>query len=400
MNVAASPNAIISIDPSAGGLALSPNATALGPSFIFDEYVPVVDFEQLAKAAMDTGGWTGFGAVTLGFFIRVLVALCQREKGQPFDYRTPMMFAIFWLVVGVSYATLCASIIKFVTSIGLVAHSGDAVTEVFARRYAGFLAHQKLQDTSWVPQMLTATGWKVASLELLVHISYVLVLAAVLIIKAAQVEVLQVIVCIGPILLGLASIAPFFHVLAVSWFWALFEVSMWSVTIGVVLHGLDTFTRALPDRFSWIAEVLVSLMSVALIWGVTKYTAMLVRGESAGSLGRDMAQTAYGAARLTAGGSNAAGKVMGPFGGSAVGNLGLGLATKGMAAFGRATGGLLFQSGMQANPHFDAGGGASSESADGGGGGGGGAGKSARRKQQEKHFAVAHNRKNKKKGGA
>jgi hypothetical protein len=359
---------------------------------MFDDYLPKVDFEQFARLAMDTDGsrvlWTGVGAVTLGFFIRLAISAYHKERGKPFDYLTPIAFAVFWLVVGLGYAAISNTIIQFVTSLGLLQNSGDALTEVFARRYAGFMAHQAMHDTS-LPQMLTATGWKVASMELLVHLCWVATLCAIFFVKGAQVFVLQTIVMFGPILLGLASIGPFFHVLAVSWFWALFEVSAWSISIGVVLHSLDTFTRMLPDQFSWMSEVMISLFAVVMVWGVTKFTAMLVRGESGGNLGRDFMHSIYGMARLTQGTAQTAGAVLGPLGGSATGDLGLRTATAAMRGFGNFVGRTLRESGKAMNSSFDApraeNGGSQAAAS---GNGGSGAAATARRKQQDKHFAI------------
>ncbi len=372
--------------------AANPNALS-GPTTSLDAYVPSIDFGNVATLAQHTDGalflWVGGAAVGLGFTIRMMVSLWNQKKTRNFDIATPIAHLMFWLTVGASYKLISVVVINTVSALGLM-HSDSAinVTEIFARRYAGFLAHQQQHSASGLPAMLTATGWKVASMELIVHVCWVLVTCLIFGIKAMQGLLLQIIVTIGPILLGFASIGTFFHVLAVSWFWSLFEVSMWSVTMGVFLSFLNGFAARLPADYSWVMQLIVSVFTVMGIAGTMAITAMLVRGNSAGAVGRDMGQAAYAVARLSA----AVSKMSSSNSGSALGKQQdrvkaagkVGLAAG--QAMGRKAVGLV----SRASP------GVSSSSATNSSGGSGlapGADSSnvvasARRKQQAKHFAI------------
>jgi uncharacterized membrane protein YgcG len=281
-------------------------SVSVGPTFSLDGVLPQFDFAKVAEDALKlpsvdiliAGGIT----IAIGGFYQ----LWKQHRSETKDYLQPFLYTGFWALVFGSYVAIATGLIWLVTSLGESLHTGNAVAEVFSRRYHAFEQYAFAHE-GHMPFIFTTDGFVTSFMALLTHISYVAVLCIVFALKAVQLFLLGTIVTWGPLLLGSAALGPFFHVLAVAWFWSLVEVCGWSVTMAFLLRMLDKFSLDVPNTYNSVGEIAVCFVIVVLMVSVPKVTSTLIRGESAGNLGmntwrmgRDLASMAGNVAQAKA----------------------------------------------------------------------------------------------------
>lgn len=256
----------------------------VGPSFSLDALLPSFDFAKVAKDALEMPSVSLFviGGVTIAF--GGLYQLWKQHRSEEKDWLQPFLYVAFWAFILGSYAAISTGLIWLVTSLGQSMHTGNAVAEVFNQRYHAFEQYAFAHE-GHMPFIFTADGFITSFMALLTHISYVAVLCVVFALKAVQLFLLGTIVTWGPLLIGVAALGPFFHVLAVAWFWTLVEVCGWSVTVAFLLRMLDSFSLDVPNTYNSVGEIAICFVMLVLMVSVPKITSTLIRGESAGSLG-------------------------------------------------------------------------------------------------------------------
>jgi hypothetical protein len=366
------------------------NAVSVGPSTSLDALLPTIDFGEVAQRAMHMPGAQFFWAGGVGLAIGLLVCIMKDVvfSDRP-NWWAPFVRTAAWAAVLGIYSTATPAIIAFVTALGQGIHSGNTVAEVFAARYNGF-SQYAFSHSGAMPFILTPDGFITSTMQLFTHIAYVAVLALVFCLKCGQIFLLSTIVTYGPILLGAAAMGSAFHVLAVAWFWALIEISAWSVTMGIMLHTLDLFTLHNPSTYNSVAEMIVCGLYIFVMCLVPKVTSSLIRSESAGNLGaqmwrmgRDVGTLAWGVAQAK----------IAAFGGgvrSGVAGGGSRLAGEGAkAAMGKLAD--AFESSLATGARAGDGQGAASR----GGSAAHRAGVGLQRKKAQQNFAIKHNMKKK-----
>ncbi|MFH1810565.1 MAG: hypothetical protein ABIJ09_17620 [Pseudomonadota bacterium] len=257
----------------------------------------------------------GGGVLVLSFLLasgQQVLALVSGDRPQ---WQKPFARLGFFAFLLGSYTLIVPWTLSIVQSFGRLDESSQSVEQRFVDRYVQF---QQIRDglsrppedpdaagttsESWFPS-LSMEGFKLSLMQWVTELTYVLTLALVFMLKHFQHYLLLVIINFGPVLIAFASLHPFFHVLAVSWFWSLVEVSAWGWTMQLLLQAL----AVVPERVGSLSggmptlaqHMMTNLTFTLLLVSVPVVTAMMIRGQSASSLGQRVAMVALAGAAVS-----------------------------------------------------------------------------------------------------
>jgi hypothetical protein len=244
----------------------------------YDTFLPILDLAQFADDARKLMGYkmfyAGIGIIGLGLVAKsthnVMRVVFYSERP---NFVQPILTAAFFFALLASYKVFVASTIYLVSRLGLTTQWSDNVVTTFVARFNTYMR--------WRAEY---GSYKTYAMEFLVGLLYLLVEGCVVFWRASQTFMLAVIVTYGPILLGVASLGGFLLPVGISWFWALVQVSMWSVTMDNVLLGFSRMKHVVKlEDISLNEEFLFSLVMFGLLGGIPGVTSFLLRG-SEGSI--------------------------------------------------------------------------------------------------------------------
>jgi len=357
--------------------------------------VDFAHFASVATTATSTRQFltVGGGALALSLLWNEAVAIWRFVKGEAerIDWIGPIGRAVAFGVLLGGYAALVSNIMLVINSLGTFDTATGRAEALFLKRV---LAFQKAVDSSTTTfgffANLTFDSVRVALTQFITWLSYLFTLALVYVLKHLQAFTLATIINYGPVLLGFASLGGFFGNLALSWFWALVEVSFWGVTMNILLVTFDKVPITVADGAStplfW-TEITVNLVYAIAVASVPAITSSLIKGHSIASLG-----TKASAGVLIAGGVAAAALRSAPSRGQAAygaaKDLGTGAAglASGVAAVARGTAGQ--RSASAENRFMSAARGAVMAPSGGSGAGGSGRGGGGAANARARHFAI------------
>jgi hypothetical protein len=258
-----------------------------------EAFVPSLDVAQVAAQAQSASGvralYAGVGLVSLGLVWQCLVQMYKLVRDERADFVAPVLRYAAVMALLLNYQTFVTTVVHLIFSLSQT-DDGQGVYAIYAQRSAAFAAWR--QSHSHWRVLAQAEAYALAGLAGLL---YVLVEALVVVLRAIQTFTLVVITTYGPILIGFASLDAFFLPLAVAWFWALVEVSAWSVTMSILIRTHALVGQNIPEEFSVTQEMIYALTMLGLVITVPVITSSLVRGAPAAG----MAAGIYSAMRTT-----------------------------------------------------------------------------------------------------
>jgi hypothetical protein len=240
----------------------------------YDTILPVIDLAQFADDARRLMGYkmfyAGFGIIGLGFVGKQIANLFRIMRNKEADLLTPFLTAAGFIALLASYKVFVTTTIYLVSRMGLTGGWDDDIVTTFVTRAATF-ARWKQEHGSW----------KAAAMEYTVGLLYLLIEAWVVFMRAAQTFMLAVVVTYGPLLLGLAALGGIFLPLGIGWFWALVEISAWSVTMDILLLGYAKMKHVpTVEEISLGDEFIFAFVMFGLLIGIPGITSFLIRGSS------------------------------------------------------------------------------------------------------------------------
>jgi hypothetical protein len=272
------------------------------PKTFFDAVLPAIDLGCMADRTFLMGStralFAGGMLLTLGFLWRVIAELWNFVRHRETDFASPFLHLVGFCALFAAYKPFAVGLVQFISNLGLDMGGGSFVHETFARRFQAFHHYATQKRLMTGMRFLTPDGLAISAMVCVTELMYIAVQAAAFVIKTTQLFTLAAIIAFGPILLGFASLSPFFHSLGVGWFWALVEVSAWSFTMDVMLFVFDGMGRNIPKNFLFAQEIVVCSVVLFGMLAITRVTAMLIRGQSAGSIGQAPVMLATGGAML------------------------------------------------------------------------------------------------------
>lgn len=253
--------------------------------------MPAINLAEVVDRAMamtsTTALWGGLGVVGLGFMIRVTTEFYKSsvEEGYAPRYAQEVLVLVGFVALMAGYKPVVLTIVGLVSGMGADLVGAATVEQTFAARMARFNQHvNQIDPGSRVLSALSFEGILTRIFQLVTMFLYVGVQCVMFIIKAVQMFSLAAIITYGPFLLALSTLGSFFVPLGIAWFWALVEVSAWSFTVDILLHVFATYGGAMPEQFSYVQEIIITLTLMALLVATIPLTASLARGHSAASL--------------------------------------------------------------------------------------------------------------------
>ncbi|HET6343396.1 MAG TPA: hypothetical protein VFH51_00635 [Myxococcota bacterium] len=241
----------------------------------YDSFLPALDLVQFADETRKLMGYkmfyAGFSIVAVGLLGKQMANLARTMRSQDADFITPIVVAAGFFALLANYKFFVASTVAIVSKLGLTTMWDDNIVTVFVQRARLFNRWQNEHSS-----------FKAFALEYLVGFLYMLVETWVVFMRAAQRFILAVIVTYGPLLLGVASLGGALTTLGIGWFWALIEVSAWSVTMDILLMA---YAKVPPppriEDLSVHAEFAFAFTLLGLLVAIPIITSSLIRGSSA-----------------------------------------------------------------------------------------------------------------------
>ena len=254
-----------------------------------DDILPPIDLADIAERAFYAPSsralFAGGALLTVGFLWRTIGELYNLLRSRPTDFLAPFVHLIGFCALFAAYRPITSGIVHYISQLGVDLGGGTLVHETFARRLAAFEQYSaRSQTEAGFGGMLTRAGVANMVMTGATYAMYIAVQALAFIIKTTQLFTLATIIAFGPILLGFASVAPFFYCLGIGWFWALVEVSAWSFTMDVLLFVFDQMGRDIPQDFIFVQEMVVCAVVLFGLSSIAYITSMLVRGSPANAL--------------------------------------------------------------------------------------------------------------------
>lgn len=263
--------------------------------------LPPIDLQALATRAMQSHGaqalYAGYGILVLGCVLRLLMGYWRSLHDEPAGYMQALTVTALLSALLAAYPAFTHTTIWLISNLGHGYAGPSSLDEAMYQRMLAYSAYDVLHGHDGPLAVFTADGFMTALLKSCTLLLYICVQAAAFVLRCLQLFSLAVILCYGPLLLGVAALGPFFMSLGIGWLWALVEVSAWSVTCDILMDVFGDFARHVPQDFNTATEIVVSLVMLTLFVSVPVLTSMLLRSQAAGSISHSTALVFLGAAR-------------------------------------------------------------------------------------------------------
>lgn len=240
--------------------------------------------EPTTRSFLHVGG----GCVALGLVLGTAKEIYEQLTGGSPNFITPIARAVVFTALLASYSAVSSGIVGTVSLFGSVSTATGQVERAFYARFLAFEQHEaKASSDDSFLSGLSATSLKLSLTQFLVKLSYAFTFSVVYVLKHIQSFMLSVAIAYGPILLGFAAISTFFNVLALSWFWALVEISAWGITMQILLGVMGRTNVAVvngsPQLFQ---EMVQNVVYASLLLAVPAITSMMIRSQPASMAGQ------------------------------------------------------------------------------------------------------------------
>ncbi|MFC1609856.1 hypothetical protein ACFL6C_02770 [Myxococcota bacterium] len=252
-----------------------------------------LDFAELAHHAVSATSARGFLKVGGGILVVSLLLGVGRQiykmlRSEQPDFVEPIVRVVFFGFLLAFYGSVVTNIMFVVASFGSMNGAASHAELTFLQRFAVFeryLAERSGDDNFFGG--FSVEGLRIGLLQVVTFLSFWFTMAAIYVVKHVQTWTLAVVINFGPIMIGFGSLGGMFNVLAVSWFWALVEVSAWGVTMSVLLETLAGVPAAMPGEVPQMGrELMVNIVYAVSVLAVPMITSWLIRSHPAGYFGQ------------------------------------------------------------------------------------------------------------------
>jgi hypothetical protein len=261
---------------------MNPTQAAAGA---LGDLLPPLDLMDLANrsehAATTQALYAGGSLLATGFLYRLVVEVYRLMRGQRHDFIYPLLHLIGFTALLAAYQPLVRTVVQISAELGLQLGNASALHDSFLRRMDAFSAYSAELRGPMLVGPVTMDALAIGASQGLCTLLYLAVQVAGFVVKTTQMVTLAAIVAFGPIVLGLASLAPGLHCLGIGWFWALVEISAWAFTMDIMLYVFSSLGQKIPKDFVFVEELVLCSVILCGLLSIASITRLVLRGVTA-----------------------------------------------------------------------------------------------------------------------
>ncbi len=300
------------------------------------EFDLAIDYVQLAKlVTRDTTArtflTTGGGILALGLmynlareFLNFFMGTSERVNWAP-----PLARVFVFAALIFGYRQIYEVIVAMISGLGTFSSASAKAQSLFTGRMAAIqTAWNKTTGDSLLNSVFNIDALVLGLSRIVVWLSFCFTYAVVYLLKHLQAFTLAVLLNVGPVLIGLASLGGIFNAFAVSWLTALIETLFWGVTMNILLTSFALVApQVLPPTVmadgsngpDLMRELVINIVYMMSIASVPIVTAQILRSQpgtalaarAVGALTSMQSAVIGGAASMVAAGATSGGGAIG-----------------------------------------------------------------------------------------
>ncbi len=279
----------------------------------------LVTADTTARTFLTTGG--GVLLASLLFNIGREVWAFNFGSSEKINWAGPVGRVIVFALLIASYHQIYNVLVAMITGLGSFSSASAKAEGLFTARMAAIQTEwNKATGDSLMNSIFNLEALVLGLERVIVWLSFCFTYGIVYLLKHVQVFMLAVLLNVGPVLIGLASLGGVFNAFAISWLTATIETLFWGVTMNILLASFAMVAPAVvpasvgadgntsPDL---MRELVINMVYALSIASVPIITAQILRSQpgtalaarATGALTSMQSAVVGGAASLVAAGA-------------------------------------------------------------------------------------------------